>query len=97
MCAPGRIRLGQAELARGELPGCAARDILVHLLHDDQGRAFRAKLGEVMPDYEVRREALRLAGMGPYCGRGKTFNLFSRSNEDRFLGNPKRSDFVFSW
>jgi predicted metal-dependent hydrolase len=37
---------------------------LVHLLHDDHGRAFWAKLGEVMPDYEVRREALRQVGTG---------------------------------
>jgi predicted metal-dependent hydrolase len=34
----------------------------VHLLHDDHGRRFWSKLGEVLPDYEVRREALRQMG-----------------------------------
>lgn len=35
---------------------------LVHLLHDDHGRAFWAALGQAIPDYEQRREALRHAG-----------------------------------
>lgn len=35
---------------------------LVHLRHDDHGRAFWALLGRVMPDYEERLEALRAAG-----------------------------------
>jgi predicted metal-dependent hydrolase len=35
---------------------------LAHLLHDDHGRAFWAALGQSLPDYEQRREALRQAG-----------------------------------
>jgi len=35
---------------------------IVHLLHDDHGRQFWAKLGEVLPDYENRRGALRQLG-----------------------------------
>lgn len=35
---------------------------LVHLEHRDHTRAFWAKLGHVMPDYEHRREALRVLG-----------------------------------
>lgn len=36
---------------------------LVHLLHEDHGRAFWATLGRVMPDYEERKRRLR--AMGP--------------------------------
>ncbi len=35
---------------------------LVHLIHPDHTRDFWATLGRVMPDYEARREKLRLAG-----------------------------------
>lgn len=35
---------------------------LVHLLHRDHARDFWAMLGRVMPDYEGRRERLRLLG-----------------------------------
>jgi predicted metal-dependent hydrolase len=35
---------------------------LVHLLHADHTRDFWATLGRAMPDYEVRRERLRIRG-----------------------------------
>jgi len=35
---------------------------LVHLIHSDHGREFWAKLGRVLPDYEARRERLRVLG-----------------------------------
>lgn len=35
---------------------------LVHLLHSDHSRYFWKKLGEVLPDYEARREDLRALG-----------------------------------
>lgn len=35
---------------------------LVHLLHADHTREFWATLGRVMPDYEARREKLRVMG-----------------------------------
>lgn len=35
---------------------------LVHLIHRDHTRDFWAALGRVMPDYEARREALRVKG-----------------------------------
>jgi hypothetical protein len=35
---------------------------LVHLLHADHTRDFWATLGRVMPDYEARREKLRVMG-----------------------------------
>jgi predicted metal-dependent hydrolase len=35
---------------------------LVHLLHPDHTRDFWATLGRVMPDYERRRERLRVLG-----------------------------------
>jgi predicted metal-dependent hydrolase len=35
---------------------------LVHLLHADHTREFLAMLGWVMPDYEARREKLRVVG-----------------------------------
>lgn len=35
---------------------------LVHLAHPDHGRAFWAKVGRVLPDYEQRRERLRVLG-----------------------------------
>ncbi|MDY6948692.1 MAG: SprT family zinc-dependent metalloprotease [Pseudomonadota bacterium] len=35
---------------------------LVHLLHADHTREFWAMLGRVMPDYEARREKLRVVG-----------------------------------
>jgi hypothetical protein len=35
---------------------------LVHLLHPDHTRDFWATLGRVMPDYEARREKLRIVG-----------------------------------
>ena len=35
---------------------------LVHLAHPDHTRDFWATLGRAMPDYEVRREALRRLG-----------------------------------
>lgn len=35
---------------------------LVHLLHADHTREFWATLGRVMPDYEARREKLRVVG-----------------------------------
>jgi hypothetical protein len=38
-------------------------EILVHLLHGDQGKAFLTCFGRVTPDYEGRR--LRLTAFGP--------------------------------
>jgi predicted metal-dependent hydrolase len=35
---------------------------LVHLLHEDHGRAFWATLGGIMPDYEERKKRLRQMG-----------------------------------
>jgi predicted metal-dependent hydrolase len=35
---------------------------LVHLIHADHTQSFWATLGRVMPDYELRREALRALG-----------------------------------
>jgi predicted metal-dependent hydrolase len=35
---------------------------LVHLVHQEHSREYWAKLGRVMPDYDVRREQLRHAG-----------------------------------
>ena len=35
---------------------------LVHLLHADHTREFWATLGRVLPDYEARREKLRVMG-----------------------------------
>ena len=35
---------------------------LVHLRHPDHGRAFWSALGQVMPDYDIRREELRRLG-----------------------------------
>jgi predicted metal-dependent hydrolase len=35
---------------------------LVHLLHPDHTRDFWATLGRLMPDYETRREKLRVIG-----------------------------------
>ena len=35
---------------------------LVHLKHPDHTREFWSALGSVMPDYEERRERLRLVG-----------------------------------
>lgn len=35
---------------------------LAHLCHDDHGRAFWSKVGQALPDYETRREALRHLG-----------------------------------
>lgn len=35
---------------------------LIHLEHRDHNRAFWAALGRLMPDYEARREALRVLG-----------------------------------
>jgi predicted metal-dependent hydrolase len=37
---------------------------LVHLLHPDHTREFWATLGRMMPDYEGRRERLRVLGRG---------------------------------
>jgi predicted metal-dependent hydrolase len=33
---------------------------LVHLIHRDHTKHYLAKLGKVTPDYELRRERLRL-------------------------------------
>ncbi|WPB76332.1 M48 family metallopeptidase [Archangium violaceum] len=35
---------------------------VVHLTHDGHGRAFWAALGRLLPDYEARRERLRMEG-----------------------------------
>ena len=35
---------------------------LCHLIHEGHGRAFRATLGQVMPDYEARRAQLKEIG-----------------------------------
>jgi predicted metal-dependent hydrolase len=35
---------------------------LVHLIHEDHGRAFWATLGRIMPDYEERKRRLRTVG-----------------------------------
>ena len=35
---------------------------LVHLVHEDHGREFWGRLGQVMPDYEERRAGLRRIG-----------------------------------
>jgi hypothetical protein len=36
---------------------------VVHLAHGDHGREFWTALGRVMPDYEARRERLRVLGV----------------------------------
>jgi predicted metal-dependent hydrolase len=35
---------------------------LIHLMHDDHGKEFWAALGRLLPEYEARREQLRVAG-----------------------------------
>jgi len=62
-CSPGVVRFNwriiQAPIRLVEY--VVAHEV-VHLLHDDHGRSFWSKLGQVLPDYEMRREALRRMG-----------------------------------
>lgn len=61
--AAGNVRLNWRVIqAPKKLVDYVVAHELVHLLHDDHGRAFWAKLGRVMPDYEDRREMLRCRG-----------------------------------
>jgi len=63
-CSPGVVRFNWRIIqAPMRLVEYVVAHEVVHLLHDDHGRSFWSKLGQVLPDYEMRREALR--HMGP--------------------------------
>jgi predicted metal-dependent hydrolase len=62
-CSPGVLRFNWRVIqAPMRLVEYVVAHEVVHLLHDDHGRAFWSKLGQVLPDYEARREALRQMG-----------------------------------
>jgi len=62
-CSPGVIRFNWRIIqAPMRLVEYVVAHEVVHLLHDDHGRSFWSKLGRVLPDYEMRREALRHMG-----------------------------------
>lgn len=61
--AKGNIRLNwRVVQARQSLADYVIAHELVHLIYPDHTRDFWATLGVVLPDYEARREALRLQG-----------------------------------
>ncbi|MFE8604892.1 YgjP-like metallopeptidase domain-containing protein [Archangium violaceum] len=47
---------------RSSVTAPVGEDEIVHLTHDDHGREFWAALGRLLPDYEARRERLRMEG-----------------------------------
>ena len=62
-CAPGVLRFNwRIVQAPVSLVDYVVVHELTHLLHDDHGKAFWAALGRALPDYEVRRAALRRLG-----------------------------------
>jgi predicted metal-dependent hydrolase len=64
-CSPGVVRLNWriVQAPMGLVDYVVAHEV-VHLLHDDHGKAFWSRLGGVMPGYERRRDQLRVAGVG---------------------------------
>jgi predicted metal-dependent hydrolase len=62
-CAQGVVRFNWRIIqAPVRLVDYVVAHEVVHLVHDDHGRAFWAELGRLLPDYETRRERLRAEG-----------------------------------
>ena len=62
-CAPGVVRFNwRIVQAPMRLVGYVVAHELTHLLHDDHGKVFWARLGRLLPDYESRRVGLQAVG-----------------------------------
>jgi len=62
-CAPGVVRFNwRIVQAPMRLLDYVVAHEIAHLLHGDHGKAFWARLGRVLPDYEVRRAELQTLG-----------------------------------